>query len=278
MDFILILTIGILAFVVAIFSIIAGFGGGVFLVPLLPVLFGLPVKTVIGAVLISLTVPALIGAFGAWRRKEIDFKLGILFEIPTMTGAYIGALVTTALPDYIIKITFGIVAILLSIQMIRKTMTERSGKTKKSSGSQSGILYLKPTVTLSTLGSTYTVSVPILIVAGLFIGFLSGMLGVGGGWLKSPLLIVAYGVPSVIATGTALFMIIFTSLTGGLTHYFEGSRNIELTIVLMISLGLGAIIGNYFKPKLRAWQISLVIALTLIFISIVLIMNGLGII
>jgi uncharacterized membrane protein YfcA len=99
----LLVTIGIVSLFVGTFSIISGFGGGVYLVPILTVFFHMPLKTVIGTILLVLVLPSSVGAIGAWRRHEINFKLAFLFETPTAIGAVIGATFTALVPDFFLK-------------------------------------------------------------------------------------------------------------------------------------------------------------------------------
>ena len=274
LDWLLLFVICLLSLVIAVLGILAGFGGGIILVPFLTLFFNLPLKLVIGSVIISLWVPAFIGAFGAWRRNEVDFKLGLLFEVPTSLGAIIGAKVTTILPEVIIRLTFGGIALLLSYQMYKKASMLKKAVSLQDSKFWSFIGSIPPVVRFHTNDEEYCVSISSLLLAGSLIGFLAGMLGVGGGWIKTPLLVLGFGVPPNVATGTALFMIFITSLVGGITHYFEGNVDLSLSGVIMIGLGIGAIIGNYLKPRFKNYEIAYIISVILLFVSLIMLYQG----
>ncbi len=267
------LLIILLSIIISIFSIIAGLGGGVLLVPLLSIGFGFPLKIVIGTVMVSLIVPASIGSFGAFRRKEIFVKFGLLFEIPTAIGVYFGAKLTVALSEEIIYVVFGSVALILSINMVIKALSTKNHKENKNS-IWTHIGSIKPVITIKKGEENHRISIPSLIIAGLIIGFLAGMLGVGGGWLKTPLMVLAFGIGANIATGTAIFMILMTSITGGATHYSIGNIDTALLGSLVIGLGIGAIIGNYLKPKFKNYQITFVVAFILLIVAITMIYSA----
>ncbi|RMG41810.1 MAG: sulfite exporter TauE/SafE family protein [Methanobacteriota archaeon] len=267
----------LLAIFVATFSVMAGLGGGVLMVPLLALGTDYPFSLVAGSVLISLTVPALIGSFGAFRRGEIDFRLAALFEIPTAIGAVLGAHLSVGLDEGLLKLLFASIAALLAREMLRKSNLDDDALPVQS-------LFWKrigefpPFLHLEKRGARYRISLPSLIGGGLIIGLLSGMFGVGGGWLKTPLLVIAFGVPPVIASGTAIFMILFTALIGGSAHYLAGNFDPNLTFSLVVGLGLGSIIGNWLKPRLRTQTLTKVIVFVLFMVSLALLINGISLI
>ena len=93
-----------------------------------------------------------------------------------------------------------------------------------------------------------SISVWMLVGLGFMVGVLSGLLGVGGGFVMSPCLIYLIGIPTSVAIGTDLFQIMFTSIYGTFTHFFKG--NVDFLLVLWILLGslggsqLGAIVNK----------------------------------
>ncbi|MCY3413130.1 MAG: sulfite exporter TauE/SafE family protein [Candidatus Heimdallarchaeota archaeon] len=270
------LLVALISILVSSVSIIGGLGGGILLIPILTIGFGFPLKIVIGSVLISLSIPASIGAFGAWRRDELDLRLAILFEIPTIIGAYFGARYSVSASDMQISLTFGVIAIFLSIQMIHKANQTRMGVLPKQSKFWKFIGSIPPVYEFSKGEYKYYVSISSLFCAGIIIGFLAGLLGVGGGWIKSPLLILGFGIPPFIATGTAIFMILITSITGGLTHIMYGVSDSSLILALMIGLGIGALVGNKLKEKLKSYQISFIIGIILVIVSMLMIYTALA--
>jgi len=102
-----------------------------------------------------------------------------------------------------------------------------------------------------TISRISSISIWIIIVIGFFIGILSGLLGVGGGFIITPAFIYLFGVPTTVAVGTGLFQIIFTSGYGAFTHFFKG--NVDFTLVAGILAGslIGSQLGAMLNKKLR---------------------------
>lgn len=268
MEFLLVFFIAI---AVASLSVTAGLGGGVLMVPILALMGGYPFPLIVGSVLISLTIPAFVGSVGAFRRKEIDFRLAAMFEIPTAIGAVIGANLSVSVNEGILKLLFSLVAIFLANEMRKKNNPDHDLST---SIFWKRIGEVPPFVVLEKRGATYRISLTSLISGGFVIGLLSGLLGVGGGWLKTPLLVIAFGVPATIATGTAIFMIMFTALIGGYTHFLAGNFDPLLTSVLVSGLGIGSLLGNWMKPRLNSSQLSRLIMTVLFIVAIALFFDG----
>jgi len=109
---------------------------------------------------------------------------------------------------------------------------------------------LGPLISLPT-SKIASISVWSIVVIGFFMGILSGLLGVGGGFIITPAFIYLFGVPTMVAVGTGLFQIIFTSGYGTLTHFFKG--NVDFTLVACILAGslIGSQLGATLNKRLR---------------------------
>jgi len=267
--------------IVGVAANIAGFGGGIIIVPSLSIIFDLPLKIVIGTTLLSLALPAIIGFLGAWRRNEVDFTIGIALEIPTMIGSIVGPQFATSLPTYVLQFIFGGIAVILSLLMINHIRHAKDPVLEQEEITlfkklTNWLFTLRPLITIEKKGYSYKIPIPVVIVAGFCIGFISGLLGVGGGWLKNPLLILGFGLPPIIGSGTALFMLSLTSLTGGLTHLLAGNFDLHLFIVLTLSLSGGALIGDRLKPKMDGDKISIIIVLSLLVVGVIMTLKAFG--
>lgn len=277
MDLVVLIVIAVIALVVASVSIVAGLGGGILLIPILTLFFGLNMRDIVGAILVSITIPAIIGTYGAWKRHEINFKIGLLFEIPTAIGAYIGARNTSMIAENTLRLIFAIIAMVFSVQMIDRSIRTKKNLPKRKSYVWMAIAKIPPVVSIqhrtSTSDEEYKVSISSLFFGGLIVGFLAGLLGMGGGWIKTPMLMLAFGLPAIIATGTAIFMITITATVGGFTHLLYDSIDIQLLYALVGGLGIGAIIGNHMKPKLKNYQITMLIGGLLFIVALLMLRN-----
>src|SRR5574342_289011 len=90
----------VVAFIVSAFGTVVGFGGGVFMVPILTLMFHIPIQLAIGCVILALFPSATISTVHNFHRGTIDFVVGILLEIPTIIGTILGAWLTSYLPTW----------------------------------------------------------------------------------------------------------------------------------------------------------------------------------
>ncbi|MHA1205847.1 MAG: sulfite exporter TauE/SafE family protein [Candidatus Heimdallarchaeaceae archaeon] len=284
--------ISIIALFVGILSVIAGLGGGVFIVPILAVLFEYEMPTVVGTTLVSTTFISLVGVIGAKRRKEIDFKFALAFLFPAMLSTFLGALITDMIPEIILLSILFSLALLLSIKMLfesrkkkklgietyRRDKIQELKKEKKEQEEHRHRIaffarfhypWLKPFITIKRDEYEFKISIPVIIVFGLLIGFITGLLGSSGGWLISPLMILGFGYTPIVASGTSLFIILIKAIVGGATHVVQGHFDLYLFIVLSIFLPIGGFIGDLIKRHLKNRIIGLILGFCLLGVSAV---------
>ncbi len=258
----------VLGLVIEAFGVMGGLSGGVLLVPVLHFVFGVPFKQAVGTVMLSLGIPSAIATVGALRRKEVDVKLGLVFQVPAALGAVLGALFVVVLPVVVMQGIFGVLAVILSHRMFRHYRQVLDGVETTPSFFWEWVGRFGPHLKVEHEGYGYTLSIPALIILGFVIGVISGVLGIGAGWLQAPLLIIGFGVPPIIASGTSLFVNMLKSFTGGVTHLATGNFDVEVFVVLVVSLPVGAFIGNHFRGRLKDHHVSLVIGVLLIVVAV----------
>ncbi|MBY2935065.1 sulfite exporter TauE/SafE family protein [Rhizobium leguminosarum] len=106
-----------------------------------------------------------------------------------------------------------------------------------------------------------SVNIFIILGMGAAVGFLSGMFGVGGGFLITPLLIF-YNIPPVVAVATGANQVVASSISGAITHFRRGSLDVKLGTVLLVGGLTGATVGIWIFSLLRAiGQLDLIISL-----------------
>ena len=182
---------------------LVGLGGGVFMVPLLVLLFAVPLKTAIAAVTFCLFPAALLSTLFNARQRHIDYFAGITLEIPAIVGTILGALLTTVLPVKPMELMFALFVALMGWRIL-------FGKKSSSGPSLMERLNQVPPVLER---SHYRAGLPAMGFFGLSAGLMAGMFGVGGGIIKTPVMLKVFRMPARKATATALFTIIFTIFT-----------------------------------------------------------------
>ncbi|MGB8704676.1 MAG: sulfite exporter TauE/SafE family protein, partial [Gillisia sp.] len=252
----------LLSVAISSFGNIVGFGGGVFMVPLLVSFFHFPFTIAVGSVMISLVPSSLIATY--FRRKEgfVDFRMGILLEIPTMAGVVLGSFLLTYVKVEILEIIFSLFIIGVGISFLKKK--------KDAENSENGIFYKLNRVPPRFIIKNnfhyvaYRASIWLVLFFGLLSGTLAGLFGIGGGFLKTPIMIKVFQIPAKIATATALFMIIITSLTGSVTHYLNGHIIFEKALPIIIGFSVGALLGRKFNLAISSKTLERLIGISLI--------------
>ncbi|WP_017304464.1 sulfite exporter TauE/SafE family protein [Spirulina subsalsa] len=209
-----------------------GGGGSILAVPILVYVMGIGSKEAIAMSLFIVGIVSSIGAIPHWFQGNVNLKTVAMFTPAAMVGSFLGARLT-ALPwitDTIQLIAFGVVMILASVLMIRK-------QENKIPAPREG----KPHPTYPKW-----LAIP---AEGLAVGILTGFVGVGGGFLIIPALVLLGGIPMKEAIGTSLLIITFKSVTGFLGYIDQ----VTVDWGLMFSFTLAASIGTWGGASLTRY-------------------------
>jgi hypothetical protein len=263
MDITIILIFSIAALVSS-FGTLVGLGGGVFMVPLLILVFKIPIAQAIGSASLALFPAALISTIFNAKRGLIDYRAGIGMEIPTILGAVIGAMLTSILPIAPLEALFSFFIFYTGLKIL--------GILKKESpSSQDGFLVRINSFGPQLVTKDYTVGYLVLVLAGLFSGTIAGLFGIGGGVVKTPIMLKLFKMPARIATSTALFMIMFTGLSSAITHYRLGNVSLVHSTPVVLGFLIGPLVANMIAPQISNKSIEKLIGTALLLASIVLI-------
>jgi uncharacterized protein len=246
-----------------------GFGGGVFMVPILVIAFRVPINVAVGSVIFAIFPASVISTAYNMKNKSIDYLGGIILEIPTAIGTVLGAYLTVVLPIFMIEITFGVLITLIGINMIYQVY-KKAPRTSKESFFYK-INKIGPSIIRRSKYGAYRMSYLLCLIFGLISGIIAGFLGVGGGFLKIPIMVNVFGLPSFIASSTALYMIVFTSLTGTISHYLLGHINFTYAIPIVSGFAAGAVVGNAFSVKISENTLKILIGVGLIMAALAII-------
>ena len=264
---ILLMSVG---FLVGILGGFFGVGGG-FLAG--PMMFwsGVPMNFVIGTDLAHMTGKSIVAARRHRALGHVDFKLGLYMVAGTIIGVEIGARIIEALQisgaiDMAVGVTYIIILVIISlftawesikaIQMVRTDQIDvHDAVGFKGLSKKIRSIKIPPMVSFPVSGIE-SISIWMVLGVGLFTGLLAGSLGVGGGFIRMPMLVYVLGIPTHIAVGTDLFEIIFSSGFGTITHGLKGNVDILMALVMQTGAVLGAQIGatatRFFAgPRIR---------------------------
>jgi uncharacterized membrane protein YfcA len=231
-------------------SATAGLGGGLLLIPFIVLVFGIPVKHVAGTMLFAMIPYTAVATIKNVRNGYVNFKIGLTMEIGSMAGVLAGAYFSETLPDYILKLIFLTIAIylLFSLKLRNDSPYNYIARGFKI------INFIPPFIRCETTQESRC-SIPSLISVGIVAGFFAGLLGIGGGFLKTPVLIVGVTLPPKIAVGTAIFMILITSSIGSIEHFYLNHIIFSIALVITAGMVIGAYIGSSILKKLPEQKI-----------------------
>ena len=226
----------------AILGSLVGIGGGIIIVPTLvylgvthDVLHGITPQIAIGTSSVILIVTGLSSSLG-YLKTKVDIKNGSIFLFGLLPVFIVRFVLSRYLTLESFNLYFGIFMIIVSIiLMVRHKIKPFKIFDKEK--------YRKTYV--DSEGKTYHYSVPPLFafVATLFIGILTGIFGIGGGALMTPLMLIVFRFPPHVALGTSMMMIFFSSVMSSIGHILQGHVAWSYSIVLIISSYIGAQIG-----------------------------------
>ena len=225
-----------------------GGGGSILTIPILVYIFGITPSTATGYSLFIVGLSAAFGAVHYAKKKQIDYKVGVIFTIPAFIGVYIArSVVVPNIPpevftvtdfvrtkDTLILVVFATMMILASISMI---------KGRKESKAISVVWDTKKIILIS--------------VEGLAVGGLTGFVGAGGGFLIIPALVVLAGLEMKVAVGTSLVIISIKSLIGFLGDV-QHNPNIDWNFLLVFCSFsiIGIFIGGYLSKHISSKKLK----------------------
>ena len=259
-----------IGFLVGILGGFFGVGGGFIGGPLM-YWAGVPMNFVVGTDLAHMTGKSIIATRRHRAMGHVDIKVGALMVISSIVGVELGARVIEILKevgsvDLVVAVIYVIIQVAVSIFTAWESIRALRAKNTDSTAAKDAVgfqdftkrmhsIKLPPIISLPVSGIE-SISLWIVLGVGLFTGVLSGLLGIGGGFVRMPLLIYMIGIPTHVAVGTDLFEIIISAGFGTITHAIKGNVDISMALVMQIGAALGAQMGavatRFFSgPRIR---------------------------
>jgi len=241
----------VFGFFIGIIASMTGVGGGIFIVPILTFFYAFVVNSATGTSLTSIIFTAIASTLNYAKQKRIYYKTGAILIITTAPGAYLGAWLATIMEERTLGLVFGVFLILVAIRMIISALRTKAQKQAQPVRTGTELLHSGKTV---------------IIGAGLsfFGGVASGLLGIGGGTLVVPILIVAMGMPIHYATATSMFTMIFTSISGVAKYAQADLINFPVALLLATGTIFGAQVGAYTSKKISGRNLGLIFGIMLV--------------
>ena len=249
------------------FGTLVGAGGGFLLVPILLLLYPeTPPDTITAMSLFVVFANAASGTVAYWRQRRIDLLTGGLFALATLPGAVAGAILVGYIPRHLFNVIFaaalgGIGGWLLlsrTSTAIRAPLTGR------------GVLRRRIT---DRSGNTYVYGYRLWqgLAISAVVGFVSSLLGIGGGIVHVPVMVVMLRFPVYVATATSHFVLALMALEATLVHFADGTLSWNGVLARAAAIAAGAIIGAqvgaYFSHHVRGDTILRALGAALIIVA-----------
>ncbi len=212
-----------------------GGGGSILTVPMLVYLLKVEPKTAIATAFVVIGSSSLIALIPHAKRAAVCWKSGLSFGLSGMLGAFSGGRLATHFPNELLMLFFGVICLLTGLLMIR-------GNTPQHSATNQEPISLCP------------LKLPLskLLINGFLVGGLTGIVGIGGGFIIVPALTLLVGLTLQGAIGTSLLIIAMNSAAGLIGYSSQISLDLELTLLITAGTVFGSLLGGYLSNLLPA--------------------------
>ena len=220
-----------------------GGGGSILTVPILVYFLGVEAHEAVGMSLAVVGATSLFGSYLHWKRGNVDFSSGLLFGVSGIFGAFLGSPLTKMVSPGALLLLFGALMFVVAVSMLRrkgKASDEIPGELNKTKA----------------------------VLAGFGVGVLTGFLGVGGGFLIVPALVLFGGLQMKEAIGTSLLVIFLNCVAGLAGHASQGSFDWALTFLVMALAVSGAIFGTVLSHRLSAHRLQKTFAYLVLVVAV----------
>jgi len=246
-----------------------GVGGGILLVPIFTLWLHYPIYVVVPVSTVCVLVTSISATPSNEVKRLVNYRLAFILELSTVLGALSGAYFLSRFKASVIYQVFGVVAFLVAVlTLIRSFSKEKILKPSK--GQEIGILGGWFTNSATQIEEAYAVRekhFPFVMGASYVAGLFAGLLGIGGGALKVPILNVILGVPFRVAAATSTFMLGITAAASGFYFFINHQIDFDLASKVVMGVFLGGKVGAHLMRSLPVEVLKKVFTLILFFLS-----------
>ncbi len=242
-----------------VFGSLLGLGGGILIVPLLTVGFGVPFREAVGVSLVCVIVTSSAAAGVYLERHMANLRLGMLLEVFTASGALLGGLVAFLLPERVLAGLFAALLAYTAFSMLRRSRARAESPSLPMADDGPGAAQGSGPDATSAAGSLADVvagpgyrprRLGVGAAGSLGAGVMSALLGVGGGIVKVPLMHLVMGVPLKVATATSNLMIGVTAAASAVVYLLRGGIDPYVAGPTAVGVFAGAMVGSRLAARI----------------------------
>lgn len=267
-----------------------GLGGGIFLVPIFTIFFGIDQKAAIGASAVAVVANSVVGSTVHLRSRFTNLRLAMLLQVTTAIGATVGAIVGVALNARIVSVIFAAVllyAIWSMLSQRRSHPTAAPGPVAPPVPMPGEPDEAPPPATApatNPLSAGYidrgapVAYTPTRVGAGVGLGglagVLSGILGIGGGLIQVPAMSVLMRVPVKAAAGTSTFMVGFAAVATSAVYYASDEIDPQVVVASLLGVFVGSQIGPRITRRVSTERLVLFFVAIMAFLAVSMILQA----
>jgi uncharacterized membrane protein YfcA len=270
------------------FGSLLGLGGGVLLVPLLTLVFGLDLRAAVGVSLVSVIMTSSAAAGVYLERNVANLRLGMTLELFTAMGALVGGLIAFLIDERLLALLFAGLLVYVAITMLRAREPAPDDVARLPPEEDDRDRHVEPPLTtdlgsfrsaalVHLSGDTYALRNLGRGVAGSAgAGVVSALLGIGGGIVKVPLMHVGMGVPLRVATATSNLMIGITAAAGAVIYMIRGEVDPYVVGPVAIGVFVGASLGSRAAHRIELRVLNLLFVAVLLWTALQMLLKAVG--
>jgi uncharacterized membrane protein YfcA len=237
-----------------------GLGGGTFLVPALTLLFHFPIRTTVATSLVGVIATSAGVAAVAPRGRGADVALALRLEVATTGGAIAGSLIAGLTSPQVLTVLFALVVFFTAAYLLYKALRPSGARVPERLFSN--VYHLR--------------NWPIGLAGSSLAGMVSGLLGIGGGFIKAPVMYAVMGAPLGVATATSNFMVGITAAASVFVYYGRGDIYPLIVVPTALGVFVGAMLGAFVLPRLRVAWLRLALIGLLVVLGVQMLLRGLS--
>ena len=252
-----------------------GVGGGFLMTPLL-IFLGIPPVVAVGSEAPHVLASSVSGVIAHWRKKNVDFKMGFFLLSGGLVGSTLGVNLFKLLKiygqiDIVIQFLFliflGFIGVSMAFESAKTTIKNyRTTSAIRTKLHQHSWIHGLPFKLRFHRSKLYISAIPPILI-GFFVGVLSAMMGVGGGFIMIPAMVYILGMSTNVVVGTSLFQIIFvTANSTFFQSYLNQTVDIVLSALMILGGVIGAQIGVRIGTKLKAEYLRGILAILVLLV------------
>ena len=278
------------------FGSLLGLGGGLLIVPLLTIVFGLPLREAVGVSLVCVIVTSSASAGVYLQRRQANLRLGMVLELFTGIGAVLGGAIAFLVDERLLAGLFTAILAYMAFSMLRAarpaapapTPDEASRATDEAvdlAPERAHPIDLEPDEDARTvdpdaaslgLRTAALARLPVAGLASVGAGVASALLGIGGGLIKVPLMHLVLGVPLRIATATSNLMVGITASTSAIVYLLRGGIDAYAAGPTAVGVFIGASIGSRLGHRVNLSYLRLLFVAVLLYTAYEMARRALG--